>query len=193
MQDGDGRFLNPFPHIENLDRHCSLYLIEANRIAKAILEIPFLFALTSSKGLKPAAIIASLMDGKDATLKGMIEKFEPISTKINALRNFQEHTEMSETKIFNFSVKQGPSYDVPTWEITGKTKYQPSLIGDDMQEFNKNLFHAAEGIFMHCLLCAAAPSMPYLIESVPNESIDPDCPIKYKLSMFPFEPNEKAT
>jgi len=191
-QDGGGKFLNPFPCIENLERDCSQYLIEANRTAKAILEMPSLFGLTSSKGLKPATVIGGLNPQNDAVLIRMLKKFEPISTKINDLRNHQGHTETSETKISDFALSHRLDINPPMWEIVGKTKYESSLISEDIQEFNKNLFHAAEGIFMHCLLSAATPKIPYVIESIPDESIDLNCPVKYKLSIIESEIEQKA-
>lgn len=178
--DNNGRTLNPFPQVPELDADCGSFLVHANRVIKLICGLPKLFLnlpqvdsnfdylakrLTSVLG-QDSPVVTFLRDNSDG-IRYLID-----------LRNFHEHPGETKTIIANFKLLPDMNIRVPMWHLTNQ---QPRPIKEEMVASIDFLIMMAEAMLIHLVMHKVIKNIPHVIEEI--EDIDPSNPIKYRLSI----------
>lgn len=69
---------------------------------------------------------------------------------------------------------------VPQWYITGET---PKPIKEEMMAIVDYLLEIVESMLIHLVMTTIKEELSYIIEEIEGLSINPDMPIKYKLTL----------
>lgn len=182
--DTAGRTLNPFPQIPNLYIECGTFLVLANRSIKLICELPTLFIDLDRSD--------SNFDHLGRRLEKAIGPSEPLTefVKANAdsvrhlvdLRNFHEHPGSLKTEIENFSLSPDARIQVPTWHVSNEP---PIPIREEMLASIDFLIQLAEMMLIYLVLLRLSKKFPFIVIEIPVGDIDPNVPIRYRLSIDP--------
>ena len=184
-RDNQGRGLNPFPQVANLQLDCGAFLVHINRAIKIVCELPMLFLALDRKDSNFNHLGRRLSDaiGTNEPLTEFVRSNSESVKYLIDLRNFHEHPGATRTIIHNFRVLPNGQIQVPTWEMIGEitTSAQPvDLELSAAIDFARDI---AEAMFIHLLLRRLSPAFPYYIEQVDDGKIDPALPIRYRLSI----------
>jgi hypothetical protein len=180
--DTSGRGLNPFPQVQDLDEQCGSFLTHANRAIKLICELPLQFlplerpdtnfdhlAKTLATAIGETAALTEFVRGNAAAVRYLID-----------LRNFHEHPRKRRTIIENFSLTPDSRIQVPMWHLSDQ---QPRPIKDEMIAATDFLLQLAETMLIHLVMHAVTHKFPFVVEEIQEDRINPDIPIRYKLSV----------
>lgn len=184
--DNRGRGLNPFPQVVDLETDCATFLIQANRAIKLICEFAqlfFSFDRPDSNFDHLGNRLATAV-GEDTGITKFVRANAGGVRYLVDLRNYHEHPKKKiRTAIENFRVLPDRRIQVPSWRIIGIDGYEPNSISDEMSAAVGFLLDIAESMFINLVLHHVSPKFPYIIEGVPEESINEKCPIRYRLSL----------
>ena len=121
-----------------------------------------------------------LNDNRYSQLLNAIDAFIPGTKHLIELRNFQEHPGDKVTYIENFSVTSENEIGYPVWFVKGKN---PEPIIPSMKHAIEFIISMAEAMLTHYLLASPNSDLPYCVEEIPEDKIDPKKPIRYRLSI----------
>ncbi len=179
----NARGLNPFPHISDLTTECDTFLTKAKRAIKSICELPkVFFALPTEDNNfdSLATSLAPILEHDDPLLKFVTSQTTSIK-QIIELRNCQEHPKKHrKTVIENFRLTPDTKIMVPQWYITGD---KATPIKEEMGEIVSYLLEIAETMLILLVMASVKKELPFVIEKIEDSNINPDAPIKYRLSM----------
>ena len=96
------------------------------------------------------------------------------------LRNFHEHPGTLRTVIENFSLSPDERIQVPTWHVSNEP---PNPIREEMLASIEFFIQLAESMLIHLVLLRLSKKFPYIIMEGRTGDIDPNVPIKYRLSI----------
>lgn len=180
--DGRGRTLNPFPQVPDLESDCGNFLIHANRTIKLISELPRFFLsvekVDSNFDYLGKRLIAII--GEDAPLTQFVLSTAPSVRHLVDLRNYHEHPQEKKTMIKNFTLMPDLKIRVPMWYVSDQ---EPRPISADMLAAIEFLMQSTEAMFLHLTMLKISDKFPFIIVEVPEKEIDPQNPIKYRLSL----------
>jgi hypothetical protein len=184
-RDNQGRGLNPFPQVASLDFDCGMFLVHANRAIKAICEMPLLFFPLTRRDSNFEHLARRLRAeaGEAQALAEFVEANVGGVKYLIALRNFHEHPGATRTVIRNFHVLPEGSVAPPCWYLEGEETSEPYAIAASLPATVSFLRDMAEAMFIHLLMARVQPNLPFFIEKIPERSIDPSLPIRYRLSI----------
>jgi hypothetical protein len=184
-RDNQGRGLNPFPQVASLDLDCGIFLVHANRAIKAICELPPLFFPLSRRDSNFEHLARRLRaEAHDAqVLADFVEANANGVKHLIGLRNFHEHPGVTRTVIRNFHVLPEGRIAPPFWHLEGEASSEPYAIAASLPAAVTFLRDMAEAVFIHLLMARIQPNLPFFVEEVPEGSIDPALPIRYRLSI----------
>ena len=158
------------------------FLVLANRVIKHICELPQHFI--------PLDRTDSNFDFLGKRLEAEIGINSPLTefVKSNAdgvrylidLRNFHEHSKETRTIIENFSLTPDSRIQVPMWHLSNQG---PHPIKEEMSATILFLMQMAEAMLIHLVMHSISKKFPFIIEEVPDDSVDLKNPIKYRLSV----------
>ena len=182
-KDDRGRGLNPFPQVQELDADCGTFLIQANRAIKIISELPRFFLTLDKQD--------SNFDRLGNRLEAALEKDAPIIQFIKAnaayvsylidLRNFHEHPKKQRrTIIDNFRLMPDSTIQTPQWHLSDG---EPHPIKEEMLTTVAFLTNIAEGMLIHLVMHCLSKAFPYIILETPEDKLNMDNPIRYRLSI----------
>ncbi|MHB1195107.1 MAG: hypothetical protein ACYC6F_18950 [Longimicrobiales bacterium] len=184
-RDRTGRAVPSLPQVPDLDALCTQYLISAKRAIKAICRLPSFFA-----SLERAD---SNFDHLGQRLANILEDGDPLLNFVRSnagdlrylirLRNAQEHpSQEGRLEIHNFRVMADETLSAPSWSVTG----QPSAgIALEMPAGVERLVAIAEGLLIYLVDWRMESSLPFVLEHVAQEHLDPKKPIRYRLTLDP--------
>lgn len=180
--DNQGRGLNPFPHVPELETECATYLVHANRVIKTICELPTLFLDLNGTDSNFDHLAKRLKRtlGEDANLTKFVDDNAIGVRYLIDLRNFHEHPKEKRTIIENFRLMPDMKIQVPMWNVTGD---EPRPIREEMEVGVNFLVQMAEAMLIHLVMSSVVKTIPFIIEMVEESKIDPKNPIKYRLSV----------
>lgn len=181
--DNRGRGLNPFPYIAELESECGTFLIHANRAIKDICELPMAFMdldrpdsnfdHLAKRLAKVLGVTAPLSEFVSANAKGIRYLVE--------LRNLHEHPKKeAKTIIENFRLMPDMRIKVPMWHVSGN---EPRPIKEEMRATVEFLVEMAEAMVIHLVMATVVDHIPFILEKFVEAEIDPDNPIRYRLSI----------
>jgi hypothetical protein len=181
-KDNAGRAINPFPQVPNLEIECATFLVQANRTIKLICELPSLFLSLDRAD--------SNLDHLGKRLENLIGSNVPLTEFVTAntaevrylidLRNFHEHPNKIKTEIDNFTLMPDAKIQVPMWHISNEP---PRPIKEEMLASITFLIQLAEAMLIHLVMHKVSKQAPYIVVEVPDTDVDPNVPIKYRLSI----------
>ncbi len=184
-KDNHGRGLNPFPQVQDLDVDCGAFLIQANRAIKLICELPNYFIELDktdsnfdhlfkrlSKTLGEASPVATFVRDNADAVRYLID-----------LRNFHEHPRKIRTVVDNFRVLPNGTIRPPVWYLDGQGVPDPHPIKEEAAAVVAFIRDLAEIMFIHLLMNRISKKFPYYIEQVPDDQVDANVPIRYRLSV----------
>ncbi len=181
-KDNHGRGLNPFPQVQELDKDCGTFLIQANRAIKLICELPSFFLNLDRQdsnfhhlGKRLEAAV-----GKDIPLTQFVIENKANIEYLIELRNFHEHPKQRKTIIINFMLMPDSSIRTPHWHISDG---EPHAIKEEMIATVEFLRDLAELMLIHLVMFAISKDFPFIIEAIPEDKIDKSNPIRYRLSL----------
>jgi hypothetical protein len=183
--DNQGRGLNPFPQVANLQLDCGAFLVHINRAIKLVCELPMLFLELDKKDSNFGHLARRLSDAigsNEPLTEFVLSNRESVKYLID-LRNFHEHPGATRTIIHNFLVLPSGQIQVPTWEMAGKSATKAKAIDVELSAAVGFVQEIAEAMFIHLLLRRLSPAFPYYVEQVADDDIDPALPIRYRLSI----------
>ncbi len=182
QRDTQGRALNPFPQVPDLDSEATNFLIHTKRSIQAICSLPSLFLSIPSKD--------NNFDALGRTLTAVVGPDLPITKFVltNAsgvrylieLRNYQEHPGAKRTVIENFTVMPDGAISVPRWYILGQT---PQPLREEMQSTTEFLMQIAEATLIHLVMHTVDRRYPFIIQEIDDAQVNSKMPIKYRLSI----------
>lgn len=180
--DNQGRCLNPFPHIPDLEVDCGYFLIHSNHAIKTICEIPSLFFELDHTDTNFCYLSKRLERylGPDNPLTQFVTANSNTIKYIIKLRNHYEHPGDVKTIIKNFILTPNKKIQVPSWKLSND-EFRP--IKEEMFAMVNFLMEVAEGILIHCVMQSVPKTSPYIIEHIEESQVDPNKPIRYRLSI----------
>jgi hypothetical protein len=183
--DSSGHGLNPFPQVEELDVDCAAFLVQANRAAKLISQIPSYFLELSKIHNNFDHLGKALRIEIGDTLVGrFVDEQSVFMARIAELRNFHEHPAATKkTVIQNFRLVPDGSISAPTWSLIGSGDEKGSPVHLDMRLISQNLVEIAEVLVVHLVMHTLDKSFPYVLEKVPEDEVDPDLPLRFRLGL----------
>ena len=184
-RDNQGRGLNPFPQVASLDLDCGMFLVHANRAIKTICEMPLLFFPLSRRdsNFEYRARRLRAEVGEAQALADFVEANTEGVKYLIGLRNFHEHPGTTRTIIRNFHVLPEGSVAPPYWHLEGEESSESYAIAVSLPAAVNFLRDMAEAMFIHLLMARVQPNLPFFVEEVPEGSVDPALPIRYRLSI----------
>jgi hypothetical protein len=182
--DNSGRGFNPFPHTPELDHDCGSFLVYVNRVIKLACELPMFFADLDRADSNFDHLASRLADafGEDAPVSKFVSENAGYIRHLIELRNYHEHpTETKRTTIDNFRLMpDGKSIRVPMWHVSGN---EPKAIKEEMESIIPHLLEMVESMLVLLVMETFGGSIPYIVVAIPEDKIDPNCPIRYQLSV----------
>lgn len=188
-RDNQGRGLNPFPQVANLNIDCGSFLVGANRAIKLMCELPSLFHPLSridgnfehllkrvERELPDAAALAQFLRSNCDGIRYLVD-----------LRNYDEHQTKARTRIENFKVLANGGICSPTVEVQGDVSYPPESVHVLMPGATAYLRDLTEAMFIHLLMGSLSPQVPYFLQEIPEAEVDPAMPIRYALNLDPSQ------
>ena len=181
--DKNSRVLNPFPHVGSLETDCSNFLIEANRTIKAISGLPALFISLDrvDKNFDHLSDRLAKKIGPNEDLTKFVKSAADDIREVIDLRNFLEHPGARKTIIKNFHLTPDGTLTAPTWHLSDKPS---SPIAEEMLEIIAGLVRVVEELLLHLVIYSGRERLLFHVQRIPDERIDRDFPIRYKLEAF---------
>lgn len=178
----DGRTLNPFPQVAELETEATTFLIHTKRAIRTICHLPSLFLPVKRKDSNFETLLKSLSKtaGVSASLTDFVRDNAGGVRYLVELRNFQEHPDAKKTTVDNFKVMPSGSISRPMWYVSGET---PRSIREEMFGAVDFLTQMMEAMLIHLVMGAVGERIPFFIEQIPDANIDPKMPIRYRLSI----------
>lgn len=181
--DNQGRGLNPFPYIPDLETECGTFLIHANLAIKHICELPMAFMdldRADSNFDYLAKRLAKVL-GADAPLSEFVSANADGIRYLVDLRNLHEHPKSdAKTIIENFRLTPDMKIKVPMWHVSGNDS-RP--IKDEMRASVEFLAEMAEAMVIHLVMASVVDRIPFIVEKFRETEINPDNPMRYRLSI----------
>ena len=184
-RENDGRAINPFPVVENLERDCSEFLVQANRAIKKISSIPHhLLELDSPDNNfdKLARSLSSLL-GESSPFPTYVRKHCDQVRYIVELRNFDEHPGEKRTVVKNLHVLPNGKIQAPTICLEGEDSSQEYFLSSIPLRVTEYLTVVAEHVVIHSVINGLRPDLPFVVQSIPDSEIDGSKPVRFRLTM----------
>lgn len=180
--DGGGRTLNPFPQVPDLETDCGNFLIHVNRAIKLMCQLPKFFMnldkVDSNFDYLGKRLTATI--GENAPLTEAVVSAAPGIRHLVDLRNFHEHPKQKKTIVKDFTLMPDLKIRVPIWHVSDQ---EPRPINVDMLAALEFLTQTVEMMFIHLVMHKISKQFPYIMLEIPENEIDPQNPIRYKLSL----------
>ena len=178
-----GTTLNPFPQVQQLESRASSFLMNAKRSAQ---ELAGLLDLLFSTGIRIPRF-NQIRDrireqqGAESQLYAIINQAEPSLKRIIDMRNALEHpTQHNKLVIENFRLLPGSKVRPPAWHLSSEPV---APLVEEMSGIVGFLIDAAEAVIISSVLCANTDDYPFCVVAIPQEEIDRDCPVRYRLAL----------
>jgi hypothetical protein len=187
----NGRVLNPLPQVENLEADCGTFLLEANRAIRVISGLPSLFMSLerADKNFDHLHERLSKAIGNDQDLTKFVATTAPVICRLADMRNYFEHPAERRTVVKNIHVLPNGALSSPIWFLSGES---PMPIGKDMLALVYFLVRVSEEMLIHLVLYCGRERFAFHVQATPDEQMDPNFPVKYKVLMF-FKPSKAAS
>ena len=184
-----GRVLKPFPHTENLESDCSLFLVEANRAIRAISGLPSLFIQLerTDKNFDHLGERLAKQIGPDQAVTEFVKSVAVSIRRLVDLRNYLEHPNGRRTIINNFQLLPDGQLRSPTWHLSGE---DPIAVDDDMFAMINFLVRVSEKMLIHLVLYKGKERLAFRVQEIPDDQMDRQFPVKYKLTAY-LKPYQK--
>lgn len=181
--DPGGRALPSLPQVPDLEAHSTQYLISAKRAIAAICRLPPLFTpldRTDNNFDHLGDRLAKILSDDDPLLKFIRGRADLIRYLI-ALRNGQEHPKPdTRTDIRNYRLQADGTLAPPTWSVSD---HPPAAIALEMPTGIERLIEVAEGLLIYLVDWQLDTRLPYLLEELADEEVDPEKPIRFRLTL----------
>jgi len=178
----DGKALNPFPQIYDLNSHVTAFLTALKRSFQTIARVFSEFYEKNITNPRFDKIISYLKQQKPeykSYIEFLVYTQENVTNLLD-LRNYQEHpTNEKKTAIYNFRLMPKGIHP-PSWHVTGRPE---SPIIEDMKEIIDFMIQFAETNFFYCLLDNIGGWIPWRLVEIPPENRNKECPIRYSLEI----------
>jgi hypothetical protein len=183
-----GRVLKPFPHVENLEADCSIFLVEANRAIRAISGLPSLFIPLERADNNFDHLgerLTKKLGGDEAVTK-LVKSVAGGICRVVDMRNYLEHPNGRKTVINNFQLLPDGRLSPPTWHLSEEA---PVEIADDMSAIIDFLIRVSEEMLIHLVMYRGRERFAFNVHETADDRMDRDFPVKYKLFAFlkPFQ------
>jgi len=187
----NGRVLNPLPQVENLEADCGTFLLEANRAIRVISGLPSLFISLdrADKNFDHLRERLSKAIGDDQDPTKFVAATAPVIRRLADMRNYFEHPAERKTVVKNIHVLSDGTLSSPIWQLSGES---PMPIGKDMLALVDFLVRVSEEMLIHLVLYCGRERFAFHVQATPDEQMDRNFPVKYKILMF-FKPPEAAS
>ncbi|MCK4542628.1 MAG: hypothetical protein KAU17_10385 [Spirochaetales bacterium] len=181
-RDNQGRGLNPFPQVIDLENECGSFLVLVNRAIKTICELPILFLPLERVDYNFDFLGKRLRKHfcTDTNLTRFVFSNAKSIRYLIDLRNSNEHPGNKKTIIQNFHVLPDSNIQVPIWQVTG---YPPMPIQEEMKAIIDFLIEIAEVMLINLVMATVSKKYPFIIEKNAEADINPDNPQLYRLSI----------
>lgn len=199
VRDPRGNALSNLPQVPDLDAHVTAFLIHAKRAIQQMSALPrfFLPLKGADTDLDHLGNRLAKHLGADAPLTTFVRGYAPAARFLIELRNAQEHPKSKQCIVRNVHISPNGAIGVPVWHVTGGS---PSEIAEDMKDAIAMLLEFTEWLLIDLIMGAVDKRWPYIIVETPDDRLDPDKPVKYRLSFnlpapaapLPEDPKEKA-
>jgi hypothetical protein len=178
-----GRSVASLPQVPDLELAATQFLISAKRAIKSICNLVPLFVDTGRSDSNFDHLgnrLESLLGG-DAPIVQFVRAHADAVRYLIELRNGQEHPQPGQsTRIDNFRVQPDDSIRVPMWYVTGNT---PRPIHVEMGAAVDLLVEIAEWLVIYLVDHRLDSRWPFVIEEIDEKSVNPDMPVKYRLTL----------
>ena len=181
----DERTINPFPVVENLERDCSEFLVQANRAIKQISSIPHLLLELDRPD--------NNFDCLARHLSSLLGESTPFATYVREncsrirylveLRNFDEHPGERRTVVKNLHVLPNGNIHAPTISLEGGDSSQEYSLSSMLISVVEYLTDVAEHVVIHSVLNGLCPNLPFVVQQIPDSDIDESKPIRIRLAI----------
>lgn len=180
-----GRGLNPFPQVPELESHCASFLVHANRAIKALCELPWIFLSLERRHSNFHHLLRNLEQiiDKESPVTLLVRENAQAVEQIINLRNYHEHPGDSRTVIRNFHIVPNGAISAPTWRIEGVLQTEAQPINKELLAIISFLQDLTEALFLYLAQHGVSKRIPFYIEQVADDKIDPAMPIKYRFSI----------
>ena len=178
-----GRLVAALPQVEHLESDCSSFLIEANRAIKSISALPALFITLPRVDSNFDHLRKHLADavGQEEPITKFVESAASEIRWLVEMRNLIEHPTQRKTVIKNFHVLPDGQISSPKWYLEGEA---PEPIAEGMQSVVDFLIQVAENMIILLIMQSGKERFTYKVQQIPDNEINRNFPIKYKLSAF---------
>lgn len=181
----DERAINPFPVVENLERDCSEFLVQANRAIRQISSIPHqLLELDRPDNNfdRLARSLSSLL-GESTPFPTYVRKHCSQIRYLVNLRNFDEHPGERRTVVKNLHVLPNGNIHAPTISLEGGDSSQEYFLSSMLVSVVEYLTDVAEHVVVHSVLNGLRPNLPFAVQQIPDSEIDESKPVRLRLAI----------
>ena len=184
-RDNNGRGLNPFPQVQDLDLDCGAFLTHVNRAIKLICELPALFIQLDKTDSNFDHLSKRLSEklGEESPISSLVRENAEGVRYLIELRNFHEHPKKIRTVIENFRVLPDGQIQPPVWYLEGGGTASPRAIREEAEAAVSFIRDIAEALFIYLLMYRVSKKFPFVIQEVPDDEIVSTLPIRYRLSI----------
>lgn len=176
------------PFVFDLEKDISIFLMNAKLSIQNIVLLFNAFFNANISGPRFDKVITYLKNiGKCNTdLYEIANEIEPNISYIVGMRNAQEHPgENQKLVINNIVILPNEKMQKPTIQYNNEGPFD---IITELNEIFAFLVDSFEVFTLHCLMEYLSPKYKCKIISVPQEYVDPKCPIKYRVTInLPFK------
>jgi len=176
------------PYVCDLEKDINIFLMNAKLSIQNVVLLFNSFFNANISGPRFDKVMKYLINNsKDNTdLYKIATEIEPNISYIVDMRNAQEHpNENKKLLIKNIAILPNEEMQKPTIQYNNEGPF------DIITEFNEIvafLVDSFEVFTLHCLMEYLSPKYKCKIISVPQEYVDPKCPIKYRVTInLPFK------
>jgi hypothetical protein len=188
----EGYHFVDFPQIDRLEEHCAAFLSNAKLTIQTLAELINIFYETSFDGPRFDKIV-TWSEEKLKHNTDFVEYLKKVQDPIKYivdLRNAQEHPKKHwKLVVENFALKPGNRIAPPLWHVNNKG---PELIHSSMKAIVDFLLGATEAVFLYCVMDNISSSFPFIVREIPENSLDPKCPIKYRIEPYIVMPKQES-
>jgi hypothetical protein len=176
------------PQFDLLDEQAKEFLLSAKRFLAHQAAIVKIFFQDWNQGARfdKMARWAMRRFGENDPLAVMLQQDQPWISFLNKARDAIEHPKPNQfVEISNVSLLPGNRFASPSWRfrLEAHSHHQFSDIVLDMNVYVESMMSFAEELLILCLEKSHVNWLPYAFYRVPDNEIDPRCPIAYDVTL----------
>ena len=181
-RDNRGHALNPVPQVQGLLADTTAFLIYAKRSVAQVTSLVATALGIKANGPRFDKLANRLAThiGANAELVEFVREQESSVKHLIDLRNKQEHPGHISTVVKDFRVLPSGAISAPVLHLSNE---EPQELHEVVCNAAGYLVGLTEAVFIRLIAVRLSKRLPFFIQETPDQDMDPQCPIRYRLSI----------